>query len=40
MNITTPFVYRGPGKKSLFKIPILGTALRANGGVPIDRRNR
>ena len=39
LDVTTPFNYYGPGKKILFKIPLLGTMLRANGVVPIDRKN-
>ena len=39
-DTTTPYPYRGPGKKSLFKIPLLNTMMRANGMIPIDRKNR
>jgi 1-acyl-sn-glycerol-3-phosphate acyltransferase len=39
LDATSPFWYKGPGKKSLFKIPVMSTILAANGVVPIDRTN-
>jgi 1-acyl-sn-glycerol-3-phosphate acyltransferase len=38
--INLPGEVRAFGKKELFKLPVLSTAMRIGGFVPVDRRNR